>query len=324
MSEVPASRPRFSVVVPTYNQAQSILGTLDTLWQQSCRDFEVIVVDDGSTDDTAQLLASVDDPRLRVITQPNGGPARARNTGLDAASGHYIAWLDSDDRWFPDRLAEAQVYLDSHPRNSFIYSQIIVDRGFDRYWVKPGRAKLADESIFDYLFIHGGFLQTSTIIVETDTCRSIRWNEDVTYGDNDQYAIDLCLAGHEPVMLARPGTLYNDIFSDSALSQLPVFSGSSTKFTNFFTYVEGHRAQMSEAAQSGFDAHVKSMFLARRQPLVATRLIFRAWRTGAYSLKSVLRQLFQSFAPRAYRRTVDQYVRFRGQPLSALRPQDNN
>lgn len=94
------SLPFFSVVIPTYNRGALIAATLDSVFAQEYRDFEVIVVDDGSTDDTADRLRPYLD-RIRFVTQANKGPGAARNLGANSSIGEYIAFLDSDDLWFP-------------------------------------------------------------------------------------------------------------------------------------------------------------------------------------------------------------------------------
>ncbi len=96
--------PLFSTVIPVFNRAQLIRATLDSVLAQGFADQEVLVVDDGSTDDTLKTLAGYSD-RIRVLQQKNSGPAVARNLGIEQACGEYIAILDSDDLWFPWTLA---------------------------------------------------------------------------------------------------------------------------------------------------------------------------------------------------------------------------
>jgi len=95
--------PLFSVVIPTYNRAPYIRDTLESVRAQQYQDYEVIVVDDGSTDGTLELLRSY--PWVKLLRQQNQGPGAARNLGVSQASGEYIAFLDSDDVWFPWTLA---------------------------------------------------------------------------------------------------------------------------------------------------------------------------------------------------------------------------
>ncbi|ELY85659.1 glycosyltransferase family 2 protein [Natrialba taiwanensis] len=99
------SEPRVSVVIPTYNRAGTLPTAIDSALEQTVEEIEVIVVDDGSTDDTPAVLASYDDPRVQpVVHADNQGANVARNTGIDHARGEYIAFLDSDDEWRPEKL----------------------------------------------------------------------------------------------------------------------------------------------------------------------------------------------------------------------------
>ncbi|HSK63862.1 MAG TPA: glycosyltransferase family A protein [Pyrinomonadaceae bacterium] len=92
--------PTFSVIIPVYNRSSFLAATLDSVWRQTFTDYEVIVVDDGSTDDTPAQLAELGE-RVTVIRQANAGPGVARNNGAKHAKGTYLAFLDSDDLWFP-------------------------------------------------------------------------------------------------------------------------------------------------------------------------------------------------------------------------------
>ena len=94
-----------SVVVPTYDRAGPVTRAVASVLAQSHQGLECIVVDDGSTDDTADRLAAIKDPRLRVLSQDNQGVSAARNAGLAMAQGELLALLDSDDLWEPDKLA---------------------------------------------------------------------------------------------------------------------------------------------------------------------------------------------------------------------------
>lgn len=96
----PRTLPLFSVVIPSYNRESLIAATLESVFAQRFTDYEVIVVDDESKDGTVSVVNRFGD-RVKLIQQKNGGPGKARNTGVDAATGTYLAFLDSDDLWFP-------------------------------------------------------------------------------------------------------------------------------------------------------------------------------------------------------------------------------
>jgi glycosyltransferase involved in cell wall biosynthesis len=105
--------PLVSVVIPTYNQPAFLRKALDSVFAQTFTDYEIIVVNDGSTDDTGEHLKGYGE-RIRLITQENQGIGRARNRGMDAASGRYIAFLDHDDLWHPAKLETQVAYMQNH------------------------------------------------------------------------------------------------------------------------------------------------------------------------------------------------------------------
>jgi len=109
------NHPFFSVVIPAYNVEDYIMKTLVSVFNQTFKDFEVIVVNDGSQDQTLEILKFTTDPRLRIINQDNGGECRARNRGMAEASGRYLAFLDADDIWLPYHLQIAHNFFTQHP-----------------------------------------------------------------------------------------------------------------------------------------------------------------------------------------------------------------
>jgi glycosyltransferase involved in cell wall biosynthesis len=129
-------RPKVSVILPTYNRAKFLPQAFASIKSQHCTDWELIVVDDGSTDATPELVeqfrADVAQP-VRYIRQANGGPYAARNTGLDAARGEYVAFFDSDDVWLPHHLRDCAEALAAHPEVDWVYGACrIVELGTGR------------------------------------------------------------------------------------------------------------------------------------------------------------------------------------------------
>jgi glycosyltransferase involved in cell wall biosynthesis len=103
--ETPRQNPKVSVIIPTYNRAHLVSRAIHSVLNQTYQRFEIIVVDDGSTDKSEEAIRSFKDSRIRHISHiENKGGAAARNTGIKAAKGHYIAFLDSDDEWFPSKI----------------------------------------------------------------------------------------------------------------------------------------------------------------------------------------------------------------------------
>lgn len=112
--------PLISVIIPAYNQARYVSQSLQSVLNQTYPNFELIVVDDGSTDETPQIIARVQDPRVRVIRQANAGLSAARNTGLRESSAPLVTFLDADDYFLPDKLEVLLRFLEEHPDTGLV------------------------------------------------------------------------------------------------------------------------------------------------------------------------------------------------------------
>lgn len=119
-----ARNPSVTVLIPTYNGARFLREAIDSALGQTWEDLEVLVVDDGSTDETPSLLASYG-TRIRSIRKPNGGTSSALNVGLRAARGEWIAWLDSDNMWEPTKIERQMEAARTHPAASLIYTDYL-------------------------------------------------------------------------------------------------------------------------------------------------------------------------------------------------------
>ncbi|OON65920.1 glycosyltransferase family 2 protein [Hymenobacter sp. CRA2] len=118
----------FSIVIPTYNRASFIAATLRSVQEQQFADWEVLVVDDGSTDNTADVVASVPDARIQYLPKANGERGAARNYGLARAQGEYVLFLDSDDRFHPAHLAGLYAKIQELNQPNFIAAKYNFDR----------------------------------------------------------------------------------------------------------------------------------------------------------------------------------------------------
>lgn len=114
---------KFSVIMPVYNHAAYVAEGVRSVLAQSCGDWELIICDDGSTDSSRRILDELasDDDRIAVIHQANAGPAAARNAAIARARAPWLTYIDSDDVWFPDALANYAEYIADHPDAKFIY-----------------------------------------------------------------------------------------------------------------------------------------------------------------------------------------------------------
>ncbi len=159
-----------SVIIPTFNRAHLIRETIDSVLKQTYQNFEIIIVDDGSTDNTAEVVKSYSDPRISYFYQPNSGlPAKARNVGLTRASGEFIAFLDSDDIWFPRKIERQLTEFAKNPELLGIGTNVLLFPGPRKI---PSR--LPHDSRLDFkTLLKGSFLYNSSFLIRRSVIEAI-------------------------------------------------------------------------------------------------------------------------------------------------------
>jgi glycosyltransferase involved in cell wall biosynthesis len=187
--------PNVSVVIPAYNAARWLAETVQSVLGQSYADFEVIIVDDGSTDGTAGVAQSVADSRIRYIYQQNRGLSAARNAGTREARGRYIAFLDADDLFRPDKLARQVAVLDGCPEVGLVTCGFeFIDEGGQRIGQQCSWLDCPKLDLPTLLFWNP--LLPSTLIVRREWCeRAGPFDERLRRYEDWEYAIRLAYAG---------------------------------------------------------------------------------------------------------------------------------
>jgi len=198
-SNSPTARPapRVSVIVPCFNAADYVGQALDSALGQTHGNVEIIVVDDGSTDSTPEVLAGYAD-RVRILRQQNSGSAAARNRGIDAATGELIAFLDADDFWFPDKLQMQVSHLMSCGDCGVVYcGWLALSADSDGRFPQPVRsAPNVGEDLIDpdrsgwlyHLLLQDSVVHTSTAVFRRDVIESVgRFDESLRRGQDLDY-----------------------------------------------------------------------------------------------------------------------------------------
>jgi len=185
--------PTVSAVIPCYNAAPFLRETIDSVLNQTHPALEVIVVDDGSTDDSAAIAASYGPP-VRVIRQGNRGQSAARNRGMDEAQGRWVGLLDADDRWLPHKLERQLAALHEAPDDVVcVYSDLVVFGSVRRrvlsYPIWPDRTELRVRMLTN------AFIQPGSALVPTSVGRRVRLPEDVLYSSERIFFMRLCDEG---------------------------------------------------------------------------------------------------------------------------------
>src|SRR6185369_12630341 len=155
--------PLVSVIIPVYNGARYLRAALESVFAQTYREFEVIVVDDGSVDESGVIAQSF--PEVRYIQQTNQGVAAARNHAIEVARGEFFAFLDQDDLWTPDKLKVQIEYLLSHRDVGYTLTQ-------QKYFLEPGGTLPAwfRKELFDS--VHAGWV-LGTLVVRRTTFEQV-------------------------------------------------------------------------------------------------------------------------------------------------------
>lgn len=160
----------FSVIIPNYNQEKYIRSAIQSVLEQTCRDFEIIVVDDGSTDQSKAIIDEFGE-QVRYLWQENQGLAGARNTGIRAARGEYIALLDADDIWLPGYLEKIKALIEQHPGAVVFYTAAFCmdqqGRPLTQKLGLPVRDVSDREKLYQSL-LRGNYIIPSTVTIRKD------------------------------------------------------------------------------------------------------------------------------------------------------------
>lgn len=169
-------QPLVSVVIPAYNASQTILDTVRSVTEQTYQNLEILIVDDGSDDNTVELVKSIRDPRIKVTAlQTHVNANVARNYGIQIAQGKYIAFLDSDDEFLPQHIERKLAVLRKYQKMGYdgVYGGVLVRQTGQPVKPYPVRKRLPDEPMIDYLLRNAYSAQTSTQLMTTKSAREI-------------------------------------------------------------------------------------------------------------------------------------------------------
>lgn len=269
---VPAATPPaplVSVVVPTYGRGATVLRTLDSVFAQSFSDYELIVVDDGSPDDTIERMRPLAEAgRLRLVVQANAGTAAARNRGLAEARGEFIAFLDDDDLWPEDKLAWQVAFLREHADVDIVGGLVELMEADERPREVRYDAFRPGPVEFESLFDGNQFESPGQWVGRTEVVRELG-GFDLTYRNTGDYDFLLRAARlFHVVGVHRLALRYREHASNVSKNLLPMLAESEAVVRANLGHVPpAHRARAARTAHR---------FLFR---YLGRRLLLGAWRT---------------------------------------------
>ncbi|MEQ6122338.1 glycosyltransferase family 2 protein [Reichenbachiella sp. MALMAid0571] len=186
------TNPFFSIVIPTFNRYEELKRSIGSVIAQSFVDWELIVVDDGSEDQTESLLNQYTNEDRRIyyyhrIPERRKGGSTCRNIGIEKAKGEYVVFLDSDDEWDTERLLNDCTMIQNLNGIKAFYSGVLIDNGVKKYKART-RDVLKGETYEDLVFSGENFAQSSTLVVKRESLKEIRFDEQLQrHEDMDFY-----------------------------------------------------------------------------------------------------------------------------------------
>ncbi len=199
--------PLISVIIPVYNGARTIRETISSVLAQSFEDLEIIVINDGSTDNTAEILANLPNPKIKVYSFPNAGPSASRNRGFRLSAGNYIAYLDADDLWAKDKLKKQFQALQQHPAAGVAYcwTHHIDESG---QFVRPGGKHQAEGNVMGHLLLNNILEHGSNPLIRRQAVAEVGgFDETLRTAEDWDFYIRLA-ARYEFVVVKKPLIYY--------------------------------------------------------------------------------------------------------------------
>jgi len=246
---VNAKAPLVSVIVPAYNAERFLGRALRSALEQTYGRLEIIVVDDGSTDRTAEIARGIPDGRLRYLHQPNQGQGPARNRGIRDSRGAYITFLDADDCYLAAKVARQVAWLEAHPEDGAVFCDALHFYAHDPSRVFRRPASLGDGDVFRAL-LRTSLINPNTLMVRGDVLRrGFFFCEDRYYPEE----WDLCLR------LARAGVRFGYVPEDLAVVEVREDSNTTMEIQwilkrNALAMFERLFGEMSAPERAAFDA----------------------------------------------------------------------
>ena len=252
----------FSIVIPTYNRAHLISSTIESVLSQSYKNFEVIIVDDGSTDNTEEVIQKFLSDRVHYYKKSNGERAAARNFGTRLAKGGYINWFDSDDIMLPDHLKEAtDTLLKCNKPEVLAMGHMYRDNSGNTLQASPYPPDLAGQ------MYKGNPMANSPVIVRRDIALANPFNEDRELSGSEDYELWMRLASQYPIYTSPEITVAIISHDERSILTMNGMNQLITRYTKFIRYTTSDPGIVALLGQH------KNIFEMKNYLLLAVELV---------------------------------------------------
>lgn len=276
-------QPLVSVIMPVFNREKSLSVALDSVANQTFSDWEVVVVDDCSSDNSAEVALRVGPPsKVRVIRHvKNSGTTAARNTGLLAARGRYVSFLDSDDSWYPNKL-KRQVQLiqaDPNPEMVLCVTQTDIIRGGGRAGVLPKRVPFPQEPWSDYLYVNGGYVHSNMFLLSRELALKVGFRS--AEHEDQLFFLDLGALGVRLRLVLEPLCSWNDEARPDRLCL-------GNRLERHRRYIDEAGSRMTDRARLAYLVRTLGPALLKESPRKAMNVFREAVKKSAVERRHVI------------------------------------
>ncbi|MED3941487.1 glycosyltransferase family A protein [Priestia megaterium] len=286
-------KPLVSVVIPTYNRELQVKKTIKSVLKQTYSNFEIIIVDDASTDNTEQTVRAIHDDRIRFIKlSVNSHGTLPRNTGIKESKGEYIALLDSDDEWVPTKLEKQMEFIQKNKNKSNImcFTNSILRNDKGERIVKNSSLK-DNEDIMDYIFVGGNLVQTSTFLFPSGIGKKTLFNPTLKKHQDWDFCLRLRDNGVNFVLLPEPLTIYNVEKREGRIS-------NNSKYLLSIEWGQKVKNSISRKAYYGFKViSLTDAFILNKKKFQALSIYLSAYFNNAIKVKKLCKGLLKCSLP---------------------------
>ncbi|HFJ9507878.1 glycosyltransferase family 2 protein [Bacillus cereus group sp. MYBK245-2] len=293
-----------SVVVPTYNRETLIKNTIDSVLNQTHENFELIIVDDASTDNTVEIIKGYEDSRIKFIKlDKNSQGTKPRNIGIQESQGQYIALLDSDDEWLPTKLERQLKFLQQFNDEKMVCFTDLKLKEAKKIRYSNNNEFVDGTNILEYILIDKNWVQTSTYMFSSKLGKETLFNPTLKKHQDWDFCLRLSNNGANFVNLPEPLTTY---YLDERDGRI----GNNNKYLQSLKWLASVEDSISEKAKHAFLVQVVTKpLIFDKQRKKAFQIYLKAWKNNVLNISELFKGIIKCITPLFLYRSI---IKFKG------------